>query len=294
MRRNLLLVLLISIVPTSGACAAADEPLRLMIGTHLIQEVRSNDSPPRLLMDGKVLFEEAASYKVKLRRSIGEVPVAIVYADTGGASCNNGTSILISGESGTIRDVGKVDNSSCWTEPKYYVQSTDEGHEAIIVQQDPGVFYSGDLWSFSPREGLRKVADLTYAPQPGSSYQDLRTAIAHGKPIELFRNEAFSNDFDKVTGPAKPTILPAVGDAEPSSLIDGRYVIAEGYQPHNGQHQTLIAVDVVEGRVFVADHPDDGKIAVYPIVGLWPSPIRRKLAAWAKSVAPSIEKVGRR
>ncbi|WP_158806907.1 hypothetical protein [Beijerinckia sp. L45] len=290
----LLPYVLISILASSGVSAATDAPLRFLVGPHLIEEVRSDDAQPRLLMDGKILFDGANRYDVKLRHSIGGVPVAIVYADTSGASCMAGATLFIAGDARSVADAGMVENNSCWTTPKYYVQSADAGPEALLVQQDPGLGYSGDLWNFTPRTGLHKVADLTYAPEPGTTYQNLRAHVGQGKPIELFRNEAFSNDFDRLTGSAKPEILPAVGDADPNALIEGRFLIAEGFQPHNAGHQALIVVDLSGRSVFVADYPGEGKIAVFPIVSLWPSPIRRKLAAWAKIAAPaSVETAGR-
>ena len=282
--RPLSLALLLLGFAVSAARAAPLAPLHLKVGAHSIDEIRPPDAMPKLLMDGKVLVDDAMSFALKLQRTVNGVPTAIIYADRSGGSCNDGTSLFVDATMPNAGAVKGVPVASCWSEPKY-IQAVDSDGEVLLEQQDPGLAFDGDLWRFVPRNGLSKVANLTYTPMPGTTWADLRRQAGTGVPVELFRNEAFTRDFDRVTGTARTTILPAVGDvAGPDETIQGRFLIAEGFQAHQGRHQALIAVDLVAQRVFVADYPGDAPIAVYPVVHDWPSPVRKKLALWARQV----------
>ncbi len=282
--RHLSLALLLLGFAAPAARAEPPAPLHLKVGAHIIDEVRLPEAMPKLLMDGKVLVDDAMSFTLKLQHTVNGVPSAIIYADRSGGSCNDGTSLFIDATMSDAGGVKGVPVASCWSEPKY-MQALDSDGEVLLEQQDPGLAFDGDLWRFVPGKGLSKVANLTYTPMPGTTWADLRRQAGTGAPVELFRNEAFAKDFDRGTGMARATILPAAGDAaDPNGTIQGRFLIAEGFQAHDGRHQALIAVDLVAQRVFVADYPGDAPIAVYPAVHDWPSPARKKLALWAKQV----------
>lgn len=142
MRRLLIAAALLATTPALAADAwSRSYPLHM--GTHVLT-VTGRTGSARLLLDGKTVAD-ASSFPLDLQATVDGVPTAAVYADRGGASCEDGTLLLFAAPTGKAVVTGKVPATSCQARPKAALANG----EVVVV--DPPV-------AAKPRDATPAVA----------------------------------------------------------------------------------------------------------------------------------------
>ena len=212
---------------------------------------------------------------------------AALYIDQGGASCESGIEVLVVARPGSAPTVGRIEDTGCFSRPvvgKERSPKADGPGDALVVRTAAGPNMDGQLWRFTPTDGLELVGRLSFAPQPGTVLSPTAVdAVRYG--FEFYRNAGFLGRFRSLIGADASAIMTATQTSEPvHRSTDGRYVGAPGCMPHNCRDEAgLLVVDTQTSDVLIAYKPENRPIRVYPAVGAWPSPARQALKAWAAS-----------
>ncbi|MDP3895962.1 MAG: hypothetical protein Q8Q62_04735, partial [Mesorhizobium sp.] len=138
---------------------------------------------------------------------------------------------------------------------------------------------SSELHSWTPDGGLKIAGILSFAPQPGSNWDDLDPSkMDH--IMAAFDNEAVYRAAQKVLGGAMSDVVSglSVGTA-PETLPSGIFH-ASGCVPHNcGGANAFMGVDPKGRKVYFAQQTDGPKPQMWPDAKNWPKDLRAAMSA---------------
>jgi hypothetical protein len=210
---------------------------------------------------------------------------AALYIDEGGASCESGVEVLVVARPGAAPAIGRIDDTGCFSRPIVGKERSLQfrgPEDALVIRTSVSPTSGGQLWRFTPGDGLKLVGNLTFAPQPGTA-MSLASTSSVRYAFQFYDNAEFLERFQSLVGSDATSIMRANQTAAPvNQSSDGRFVVAPGCMPHNCTDEAgLLVVDRQTSSVYVAYKPDGRPIKVYPAVGAWPSSARQALKTWA-------------
>jgi len=215
--------------------------------------------------DGKEL---ARNYDLSLDRmvEVNGIKVALFAVGDGGNMCPPSTVIVWKPEGAGIRS--ETVGGDCGG-PAPAATTTGIYFVPYLL---PGA--SGNVREWTPEKGLQIVGELSYAPEAGTSWDDLDPAKLDSI-TDALRNESVyeaAKDLlgDKLTDVSTGLL---VGGGTQSTASGAFY--AAGCVPHDcGGADGFMAVDPKGHKVYFAQRADEGKIAAWPSVKKWPADLR--------------------
>jgi hypothetical protein len=243
--------------------AAAPEKYPFEGGTLTITP--TSDLDKVLAFDGKEL---ARNYDVSLDRivEVNGVKVALFAVGDGGNLCPPSTLIVWKPEGADIKsetvggDCGGP-SPAATTAGIYFVP--------YLL---PGA--SGDVREWTPDKGLQAVGHLSYAPEPGTTWDNLDPAKLDSI-TDALKNESVYEAAKKLLGDKLTDVTTGllVGGGTESTASGAFY--AAGCVPHDcGGADGFMAVDPKGHKLYFAQRADEGKIAAWPSVKKWPADLR--------------------
>lgn len=232
-------------------------------GTFTITETEDLDKV--LAYDGKDL---ARNYVAFYERTVelNGTRVAIFDVGDGGNACGTATVLAWKTQAGIQSTIVGADE--CGTPPAaatgdalYFVPYLRPGTTALVR-----------VWS--PEEGLKVAGELSFVPQPGTVWADIRTEnITY--PGDFFANAELyaaakallGNDLEQVA-------LGLAVAGEPEKTASG-ILIASGCVPHAcGSSDSFIGVDVAGKKLYFAQQGDAPQPKTWPALTEWPAEVK--------------------
>jgi len=196
--------------------------------------------------------EIARNYYASFDRvtKVEDAPVAIFYMSDGGNSCGP-TTLLI------WRDIhdGKIKQFDHDEDCQTPAPSISDDAIFFIPYLNPGESRLLNAWS--PSSGISSKGQLSFAPQAGTGWADLKAKPA-SHPIDFFQNEVIHDMAKKLTGDDFAVFAKGLSVAvDPRPLRMG-VIMASGCTPHNcGVKDSLILIDEENQTIFLAQQNEN-------------------------------------
>lgn len=221
-----------------------------------------------LAFDGREL---ARDYFVFLDRidAVAGIDVAIVYVGSGGNACAPAVAMVWKPDDGNVRaDV--VGEGDCATP----APAISDNAVYFVPWLLPG--QSARVRTWSPEDGLRLHGQITYVPEPDTTWSDLDgAAITH--PLDFFRNADVYAAAQALLGHDLEAVATGLGTASRPERSEGGIWSATGCVPHAcGVSDGFIAVDPSARAAYFAQQGEEG-------TDFWPSRDR-----WPAGVAAAL------
>ena len=251
-----------------GFAIAHDEkqaPIPFEGGTLTITE--NADQEKIVAFDGKELARNYVAYFDKIVDLAG-VKVALFDVGDGGNACGPAAVLVWKPQDGDIQST-TVGADDCGAPPAAVTQN----NIFFVPYPLPGETLPVKMWA--PDTGLQVHGDLTYAPQPGTTWTDLDPQQFVDGIIGAFRNEALYKTARELLGSDMAnfaTSLKVNGGTEktPSGIF-----YASGCIPHAcGTYDGFMAVDPKAKKLYFAQQSDQPEPKAWPALGEWPAEIR--------------------
>lgn len=252
---------------TDDAASGDDQkqaPIVFEGGTFTIEEPEQYGEKV-LAYDGQEL---ARNYDVSLDRlvEVNGVKVALFGVGDGGNACGP-AELIVWKKDGAIRKT-MVGEDDCGAPPAavapyaiYFVPYLMPGGSGVAMQ-------------WSPEEGLMNAGEITYLPEPGTSWKDLDPS-KYQNIIDAFHNEAVYRAAQKLLGKDLTDVATSllVGGGTETTKSGAFY--ASGCVPHDcGGNDGFMAVDPKAKKLYFAQRSGD---RAWPPLKIWPAEIRAAL-----------------
>ena len=222
----------------------------------------AGDGQRAVAFEGKEL---GRNYFVMLDRiaEVGGQNVALFSIGSGGNACSPQTLIVWKPESEEIRSLLAGDD--CGT-PQASVND-----EAVSFVPHPAPGTVEDVWRWTPQGGLTLAGRMSFAPQPGTDWENLKSGEP-GYSFEAFENAAVYEEAQKLLGGELSDVARGFLTGSRMERIDGGLLIGGGCVPHAcGVSDGFIAIDAEEEKLYIAQQQDGGgEPRAWPDVGEWP------------------------
>lgn len=228
----------------------------------------TDDFQKVLAFDGS---EIARDYVVFYNRTVtvGGAPAALFDIGPGGNACGTSTLIVWKPDGKDLQSVRASDD--CGSPPA----AVTEGAIFFVPYLLPGA--SAPVQSWTPDEGMRIAGNLSFAPQPGTTWAELDAGgLRH--VIELFSNEAVFEAAkaalgDELAQVAKGLVVNSGVDVLPSGVLYG-----SGCLPHAcGEANAFMAADPANRKVYFAQQNGSGGERTWPGANAWPADVKKAM-----------------
>ena len=238
-------------------------------GGELIVTQREEDGEKVLSFDGK---EIARNYQVYYDKTVnvGGVDVAMVDVGGGGNACGPAKVLVWRPEGGDIQSL-TVDQDDCGAPPAavgayaiYFVPFVLPGDSKPALQ-------------WSPQGGLFTSGLLSYAPEPGTGWNDIEPSN-YASIVQVFRNEAVYKAAKGILGDRLTRMVTSllVGSGTETTASGAFY--ASGCVPHDcGGNDGFMAVDTKKHALYFARRSGGDRLDAWPPLKRWPADIREAL-----------------
>lgn len=127
-----------------------------------------------------------------------------------------------------------------------------------------------DIESWSPSGGLKLAGKLSFAPQPGTSWEQFKTDdLPYG--LEAFGNATIYDLSQKMLGPDFVDVTTSFRFGAPMERLGNGLVVGQGCAPDAcGERDGFLAVDPDNRKLYIAQQRGSGKPRTWPAVGKWP------------------------
>jgi hypothetical protein len=217
-----------------------------------------------LSFDGK---EIAHNYQVIFDRiaNVGGTDVAMVDVGNGGNACGPAKVLIWKPEGGDIRTetVGK----DCGAPQA----SVSDDRIVFLPYVLPGATALVETWS--PDGGLATAGELSFAPDPGTGWNDLDPSKLTSM-IDALRNAAVYRASRKLLGERMEEVVTGLSVSGAPETTKMGLVFGNGCTPHAcGVADSFMAVDTRNKAVYFAHQGEKG-IDAWPAPKRWPDAIR--------------------
>ncbi|MCC6519052.1 MAG: hypothetical protein IT543_09410 [Tabrizicola sp.] len=245
-------------------CGTAAWSEGLTVAGHEITVNDDGMGSAALIVDGEVLHENGVIYLDEAAQTLGGVTVVTGVAGSGGNACGAAPFVLALPESAAPALYGPVD--SC-REFSMQVQP-----EALVFATEPLPSVPGEVWVWTPAEGLTEAPPEDFAADSSAGWEALpRLAQAH--PVEAMKLAPVLQALQAGLGADYPVFAERISDLGSGDLT------AEGYLGQACLKYTcdtdwaLLYLHPATEGVFAAWHVD-GEVEphFWPAdTGLWPA-----------------------
>ena len=232
-------------------------------GNFTIKETEELDKI--LAYDGKELARNYVAYYDRTVDLAG-TKVAIFDVGDGGNACGPATVLAWKTEAGIQSTI--VGEDECGTPP-----AAATGDALFFVPYlRPGSKAPVRIWS--PQEGLKVAGELSYTPQPGTTWADISPdKIAY--PSDFFANaELYAAATALLGDQLEQVALGLSVSGEPEKTASGIFV-ASGCVPHAcGSADAFIGVDAAGKKLYFAQEGDTPEPSTWPALAEWPAEVK--------------------
>ena len=154
--------------------------------------------------------------------------------------------------------------------------------DRLLLVAAPSPAYQGSLWQVTPRDGLRLIGPVAFAPEPGSDFAALKPDDPTlDAPIAMLRNQSVWTGFVAATGADFKAYAASLSIADKPLARSSPLLAAAGCSAADECKRSagLLIVDPIKRAVYVARR-QAGKVAAKPELKGWPEAARALLAAW--------------
>ena len=249
---------------TAVLCGTAAWSEGLTVAGHEITVKDDGMGSAALIVDGEVLHENGVIYLDEAAQTLGGVTVVTGVAGSGGNACGAAPFVLALPESAAPALYGPVD--SC-REFSMQVQP-----EALVFATEPLPSVPGEVWVWTPAEGLTEAPPEDFAADGSAGWEALpRLAQAH--PVEAMKLAPVLQALQAGLGADYPVFAERISDLGSGDLT------AEGYLGQACLKYTcdtdwaLLYLHPATEGVFAAWHVD-GEVEPHfgpADTGLWPA-----------------------
>ena len=271
--RTLLLWLCVTALsaPASSAIVYAADFELTMFGSSVI--VLGEYPERKLQINGRVVLTNAIVTFSEVM-SVNGIPALIGESSNGGNACDASPFIISFPTAGAPRLDGPLDVCA---EVKYERKAN---HIEFWTTAIPGA--AGERWSWTPENGLKKLASVSFSADKTVGWIKLRErSIEH--PLDILKIGEIASQIEILLGPDKLAyegIIAGVGSGE----FKGDDYVGKSCTPHMcGEEEAIIFASSSEKKVFLAWKPSNQKISVRPPLKKWPEKARRELKNWANN-----------
>jgi hypothetical protein len=242
----------------------AQSPIPFAGGTLTITETEDLDKV--LAFDGKEL---ARNYVVLYDKTVvvNGTDVGLFSVGDGGNQCQPSTVIVWKPQDGDIRT--QAVGEDCGAPPSavgdasiYFVPYLLPGGTGIVQQWDP-------------RDGLRTVGAIAYAPEAGSGWEDLDPKKFE-YIVDSMKNAAVYDAAQKLVGDRLLDVVTGLGTGGSTETTESGIYHASGCVPHAcGSVDAFMAIDPKAQKLYFAQQSDDpDKPTTWPDLESWPAEIK--------------------
>jgi hypothetical protein len=266
-RTLLTTVALITSAVTASAQTDAPEKIPFEGGTITITEKESGEK--EIAFDGRLL---ASNYSVFFDKEVevGGSKIALISVGDGGNACAPGT--LIVWKNGDEVDADYIGNDCGAPQP-----AVTGDRIYFVPYLLPGG--SDDVIAWSPDERMTIAGQLTYIPQPDSTWADLDLKSL-GHMLDAFRNADLYKAAETTLGGSLSEVVGGlVVGGGPETLPSG-IVWSEGCIPHNcGGGDSFMAIDQAGKKLYFAQQSEGDTPKSWPDAAGWPADVRAAMTA---------------
>ena len=253
-------------ISSAQAQEDGDGPIPFADGNFTITE---NDDMEKLLsFDGQ---EIARGYYLAYNRTvkIGETDVALFEVGPGGNACGPQTLIAWKPEGEGLKTAAAGDD--CGSPPP----SVSDTSIYFVPYLLPGTSAPVQVWTLD--EGLKIAGTLNYAPQPGTSWEDLDIAELTYL-VDAFSNEEVLADATALLGDKLTDVVTGLSVSDGFHTLDSGIAYGYGCVPHAcGASDSFIAIDKAGRKLYFAQQDGNGGQDTWPAVADWPADIREAM-----------------
>jgi hypothetical protein len=139
----------------------------------------------------------------------------------------------------------------------------------------PGESEAVQVWS--PNTGLEVAGTITYAPQPGTGWQDLDPSKFENI-IDSFKNEAVYDASKKLLGDKLTDVATGLSVGGSPETTDSGIFYASGCVPHAcGSADAFMAVDPHGQKLYFAQEGDNPEPSAWPELNSWPAEVQEAM-----------------
>ncbi len=207
-------------------------------------------------LGGKAIFEDDFVDIFRVIPSLQRPELLIVKHDCGGNACGR--------ESLVIVDISKAGSAKV-------IESMVLVRDAKLTQNGTMLDFNGSISGEENQYGdiltgtLRydRTRQIAYRVRQSRDLNDIRFLGKH--PDELFADLEFRKRLAPLLGADYKTVRQYSGTAGPISLADyGRYLVADGMQPHSGGDQSaIVVIDLAYEGIWAATVSDKSKFKLW-------------------------------
>ncbi|PWK76048.1 hypothetical protein [Aminobacter sp. AP02] len=232
-------------------------------GTFTITETPQLDKI--LAYDGKELARDYVAYYERTV-DLNGTKVAIFDVGGGGNACGPQTVLAWKTEAGIQSTV--VGEGECGTPPASATGDT----LYFVPYLRPGASAPVRVWS--PQEGLKVAGELSFVPQPGTSWADI-VADKITYPSDFFANAELYAAAQVLLGNELEQVALGLSVAGETKKTASGILFTSGCVPHAcGSSDAFIGVDVAGKKLYFAQQGDKPEPKTWPTLTAWPAEVK--------------------
>lgn len=259
-----LLTTAVLIASAVGAFAQTAEPEKFPFEGGTITITETEDMDKILAFDGRMLARNYVMFFDKIVE-VGGKQVAIVTSGDGGNACGPATILIWRGET-------EVDSDLIGNDCGAPLPAITDDRIYFVPYLLPGA--SDNVIAWSPDERMTIAGQLTYIPQPDSTWADLDLKSL-GHIVDAFRNADVYKAAEATLGASLSEVVGGlVVGGGPETLPSG-IVWSEGCIPHNcGGGDSFMAIDQAGKKLYFAQQSEGDTPKSWPDAAGWPADVR--------------------
>jgi hypothetical protein len=215
-----------------------------------------------LAYDGRELASNYVVYYTGTVK-VGGADVALFDVGDGGNACGPAVVMVWKPEGGDIKSLSVGEDECGAPRP-----AVNEDAIYFVPWLMPGGSEPVKKWS--PASGMTLAGNLTYMPDPGTGWKDVRESYDY--VLDAFHNEAVYKAATQMLGDRLADVTTSLLVGSGTQKTGTGIVYASGCVPHAcGGNDGFMAIDAKNKKLYFAREGDNSKIDTWPVLDSWPA-----------------------
>ncbi len=219
------------------------------------------ESQRAVTFDGKEIARNFLAFFDQVA-NVGGVNVALFSLSNGGNACLPAT-LIVWKEEAELKT--QLVGDECGDAPA----GVSEEGVYFVPKLSPGA--SADVKVWTPEFGLQVAGKMSFTPQPGTGWDQLKTGEP-GYSYKALDNAAVYGAAQQLLGDALPGFAEGLMTSGKMERLETGIVVGDGCVPHDcGSRDSFLAIDPEDQKLYVAQKIEGGgEPRAWPDVGEWP------------------------